>query len=1561
MTLPIQKLVKLAMSVALAGLFSFALFSGISLWATPVAYAAGETCFATIDNNTIFSSTDASAVQTAVDAASPNDIVKIAGTCPGVQSVDGSAQTVLINKDVTLQGGYTTTNWLAIPDPDINPTRLDALGLGRVVLITGTAQAQVENLIVISGTADAGGGLFITTTASLLLSNSQVISNIATGGGPEDGGGGLGNLGQTIITGTIFSHNLAGQAGAVGNGPNGTLSIENSTFTFNHASLAGALGNTGWATVTASTFISSAAAGAGAIGNGQILGGPGWMLIQDSTFISNTSGANGGAIDNDGGELHIINSAFTGNMSGGGGAIYNNSTLSSIDPTLYITNSTFISNRATGGSGGGMLRNRKGQASIYNSTLDDNATSDEGGAIFAQSGTTVTISYSTLSNNRAQSQRGGAVSADGALVIMENVTLSGNASPLGGGIYGKPSGSQSAIISLTHTSLVSNTSGSNGGGIYLADSTDANSEIAQATLINSLIVGNNGGDCARANSWEVFDATAGYNLDSDGSCVTDGVDNNLTNADPKLGPLQNNGGDTATHALLEGSPAINTIPNSVNGCGTLITTDQRAFTRPQGELCDMGAFESDFIPSCFVETTGDANTDYASQDASALRQAIADASPGDTLKIAGICAGVDDTTLLNDEYAVINLTKSLTLTGGYTATAWLDSPNLATNPTTLDGLEQGRVVRINNVVVTLENLQITHGANISTTTNGAGFYITGGNADVTIRNSRIFSNTTQHFGGAFYISNSDVTLEASQVYSNTADRGGAIYHEDGGTNIIDGSEISHNEAGSFGGGVANNQQVTFLITDSVISNNVAQNNSGGGIWLINNGYAELVNSTVISNSSGKFGGGLFNDLKSTMVLTNTTVRDNQAIDRGGGINNDGVMFIHNSTVVTNTVTDTSGKGGGIYLGNSSAVITQTGTFTVAYNQAEGVNGEGGAFYVGNGRLNLNMARILSNTAGNNGGAVYQHFDGDGVTITNSCIVNNDDTAIFNSNGPQIDATANWWGANDGPSGAGPGHGDSVNAVSLNVSGFLTNTVLDCPTIQRTIVVNTAGSGNGTVDRDPDQETYDVGSAVTLTATANPGSTFVGWTGDITSTASTVLVTLTADITATANFTVAQHLLTVATAGVGSGDISSNPAGINCGGDCTEIYDYGTEVTLAANADTGSSFSGWSGACTNPTGDCVVTIDSAKDVTALFTLNQYALNVATAGAGSGSISSTPAGIDCGGDCTENYDFGTVVTLTANADTGSSFDGWSGACTNDSGDCVVTIDNAKNVTAAFTLNQYALNVATAGAGSGSVSSNPAGIDCGGDCTESYDYGTVVTLTATPDAESSFSGWSGNLSGATTPNTITIDGNKTVTATFVDVSVQVYTLTTNIVGHGVVTPSTSTVPAGTVVTLTATADEGWSFAMWSGDLISTDNPAAIILDANKFITATFVTATVSTTLTLEITPENPFAEEPITLTATVSVNAVSVDAVTAAAVNACPTTGDVTFFADNNSLGEVSLNDACQAVLTLNDGLPAANYTISAAYAGDAGYLPATSAVTLSVSAPEASEIFMPRLHR
>ena len=134
-------------------------------------------------------------------------------------------------------------------------------------------------------------------------------------------------------------------------------------------------------------------------------------------------------------------------------------------------------------------------------------------------------------------------------------------------------------------------------------------------------------------------------------------------------------------------------------------------------------------------------------------------------------------------------------------------------------------------------------------------------------------------------------------------------------------------------------------------------------------------------------------------------------------------------------------------------------------------------------------------------------------------------------------------------------------------------------------------------------------------------------------------------------------------------------------------------------------------------------------------------------GNGAITSDPAGIDCkpiGADCTESYEAGTDVDLTADADDGWRFSGWAGDCQGTDPECEVTMSQARNVTANF-VEVFELTVTKSGTGSGTVTAtNPDGtgngINCGSDCSDSYDKNSTADLSAIPAAGSRFTGWSG-----------------------------------------------------------------------------------------------------------------------------------------------------------------------------------------------------------------------------
>jgi ABC-type xylose transport system substrate-binding protein len=483
-------------------------------------------------------------------------------------------------------------------------------------------------------------------------------------------------------------------------------------------------------------------------------------------------------------------------------------------------------------------------------------------------------------------------------------------------------------------------------------------------------------------------------------------------------------------------------------------------------------------------------------------------------------------------------------------------------------------------------------------------------------------------------------------------------------------------------------------------------------------------------------------------------------------------------------------------------------------------------------LSTTIYLLTVSKAGAGSGTVTSNLAG--VTCGADCSQSyNESTTVTLTAAPAAGSTFSGW------SGACTGTGTCV--VSMTTAKSVTVTFAKT----YLLTVTKAGTGSGTVTSNPVgitcgadcTQSYNYNTTVTLTATPAVGSTFTGWSGACTGTGACV-VSMTAAKSVTAAFALKTYALTVTKAGTGTGTVSSSPAGITCGADCSQIYNYNTTVTLTATPAAGSLFSGWSGACTG-TGSCVVSMTAAKSVTATF-VKAYLLTVTKAG--NGTVTSSPVGINCGTDCSQYYSYNAKVTLTAKPATGSTFSGWSGACTG-TGSCVVTMAAAKSVRATFTIKTYALTVTKAGTGSGTVTSSPAGINCGTDCSQTYNHNTKVTLTARPVAGSAFTGWSGACTGTGTC-VVTMTAAKSVRATF---TIKTYALTVTRAGtgSGTVTSSPAGITCGadcsqnynynTKVTLTARPTAGSRFTGWSGACTGTGT-CVVTMTAAKSVKATF-----------------------------------------------------------------------------------------------------------------------------
>jgi cell division protein FtsB len=234
--------------------------------------------------------------------------------------------------------------------------------------------------------------------------------------------------------------------------------------------------------------------------------------------------------------------------------------------------------------GGGIVNDFAGTLTLNSCTISDNLAEDNGGGIpngggISNVGISLVLNDTTVSNNTATSKGGGIANGVTSHCAVEliNSTISGNHAVSGGGIWNSPTGE----VTLRNCTVAYNQANREGGGISNVGGTVA--------LQNTIIAANSPGDCVTTEEGVL--SSLGHNLDGDGSCNLTAV-GDLPHADPRLGPLQDNFGPTLTHALLEGSPAIDA--GDVPGC---LPSDQRTGMRPwdgdgDGEsACDIGAFE----------------------------------------------------------------------------------------------------------------------------------------------------------------------------------------------------------------------------------------------------------------------------------------------------------------------------------------------------------------------------------------------------------------------------------------------------------------------------------------------------------------------------------------------------------------------------------------------------------------------------------------------------------------------------------------------------------------------------------------------------------------------------------------------------------------------------------------------------------------------------------------------------------------------------------------------------------------------------------------------------------
>ena len=314
---------------------------------------------------------------------------------------------------------------------------------------------------------------------------------------------------------------------------------------------------------------------------------------------------------------------------------------------------------------------------------------------------------------------------------------------------------------------------------------------------------------------------------------------------------------------------------------------------------------------------------------------------------------------------------------------------------------------------------------------------------------------------------------------------------------------------------------------------------------------------------------------------------------------------------------------------------------------------------------------------------------------------------------------------------------TTNPVTVVMDSNKTVSAVFVPAITYTLTASVTPTGKGTVSKNPNKTAYNAGEQVTLTASPAAGYAFDYWSGSASGTSSSVTVTMNSNKTVTAHFKAVTYSLTVTVNPAGTGIVMR---------DKQAPYAAGTEVWLTANADSGYLFDHWSGDATGTSNPLKVTMTSNKTITAHY-VRSYTIKVTAVPEGTGTITKTPN--------KSRYAEGTSVSLKANPAAGWVFDHWSRGLSGTANPLTVTVTEDKDALAWFHPIEYTLNVTIYPAGKGTVTKSPN--------QATYHYGDVVTLTAHPIAGWYLWHWGGSASGSANPLTVTINGNKTISATF------------------------------------------------------------------------------------------------------------------------------------------------------------------------------------------------------
>jgi len=378
-------------------------------------------------------------------------------------------------------------------------------------------------------------------------------------------------------------------------------------------------------------------------------------------------------------------------------------------------------------------------------------------------------------------------------------------------------------------------------------------------------------------------------------------------------------------------------------------------------------------------------------------------------------------------------------------------------------------------------------------------------------------------------------------------------------------------------------------------------------------------------------------------------------------------------------------------------------------------------------------------------------------------------------------------------------------------------------------------GDIAISPPPDSDgKYTSGTIVSLSVRTNTGYDWISWSGTNNDATNPTTVEMTGgnknvNINFEGRFAllIDDHLIIGSNINLPEGSVSIDPSP---GPD--DKYAYGTQITLTATPETGYGWKSWTGTGNDSVNPAIITINSEKHLEVNFEerylvlVNNQELSRSTIGVTGGTVSVTPSpGED------SRFTKNSLATFTAAPATGYRFDSWSGDVADKSTTVSLMLDRNKTISALFIRIFNLTATATEG---GTIS--PAG--------GTFDSGSTVTLTATPEPGYRFTKWSGDATGTTTSVPLAINADKEVIAEFI--RVYLLSITVTPADGGTVTPASGTYDKGTHLTLTAAPAEGYNFSSWSDDVSGNVTSANITMDKNTTVTAIFTLKPPATTTT-------------------------------------------------------------------------------------------------------------------